>query len=116
MENVYYVGMDVHKDSIRLAVLQGNDRDTVYEGSFENDVLKVIRRLKSFVKKGTVITACECEIGDYKRFPSAGSFMSYLGLVPSEHSSGAKRYQGGITKTGNSHFSLVCRRREDRIT
>jgi hypothetical protein len=44
--------MDVHKDSIRLAVLQGNDRDTVYEGSFENDVPKVIRRLKSFVKKG----------------------------------------------------------------
>jgi len=48
--------------------------------------------------------ACVCEVGDYQRFPSAGSFMSYLGLVPSEHSSGAKRRQGGITKTGNSHL------------
>ena len=30
--------------------------------------------------------------------------MSYLGLVPSEHSSGKKRRQGGITKTGNGHL------------
>lgn len=283
MENVYYVGMDVHKDSIRMAVLQGEERSTVYEGTYENDVTKVIRRLKDFTKKGTVITAyeagcmgytlqrglsqagidcrvispnkidrlsinriktdardavliarmikhneadtiqiptqddeaardllrcrediktelqrtrhqisnfllrqghlysgktnwtgmhkawmkklefprapqkeaftqyfchmmeiearlerieasiitlaqaepyrekvarlrcfkgidyltalaCICEVGDYRRFPSAGSFMSYLGLVPSEHSSGAKRCQGGITKTGNSHL------------
>lgn len=44
------------------------------------------------------------EIGDYQRFPSAQAFMSYLGLVPSEYSSGKKRKQGGITKTGNSHL------------
>jgi transposase len=30
--------------------------------------------------------------------------MSYLGLMPSEHSSGKKRTQGGITKTGNGHL------------
>ena len=59
MENVYYVGMDVHKDSIRMAVLQGEERSTVYEGTYENDVTKVIRRLKDFTKKGTVITAYE---------------------------------------------------------
>jgi transposase len=45
-----------------------------------------------------------CEIGDFKRFGSAEAFMSYLGLVPSEHSSGKKRRQGGITKTGNGHL------------
>jgi transposase len=44
------------------------------------------------------------EIGDFRRFPTAGSLMSYLGLVPSEDSSGKKRKQGGITKTGNSHL------------
>ena len=33
--------------------------------------------------------------------------MAYLGLVPSEHSSGEKRKQGGITKTGNSHVRRV---------
>jgi transposase len=44
------------------------------------------------------------EIGDYRRFPNAQSFMSYLGLVPAEYSSGKTRKQGGITKTGNSHL------------
>jgi len=48
--------------------------------------------------------AFTCEIGDFRRFPSAASFMAYLGLVPSEYSSGTKRRQGGITKTGNSHL------------
>jgi transposase len=38
------------------------------------------------------------EIGDWQRFTGA-----YLGLVPAEHSSGAQRVQGSITKTGNSH-------------
>jgi transposase len=44
------------------------------------------------------------DIGDFRRFPNARQFMAYLGLVPSEHSSGAKRRQGGITKAGNSHL------------
>jgi transposase len=48
--------------------------------------------------------ALVCEIGDFRRFPSAGAFMSYLGLVPSEFSSGGKRNQGRITKAGNSHI------------
>ena len=41
------------------------------------------------------------EIGDMRRFPSARQFMSYLGLTPSEYSSGGHRRTGGITKTGN---------------
>jgi transposase len=48
--------------------------------------------------------ALVCERGDFRRFPNAGAFMSYLGLVPSEYSSGGKRNQGGITKTGNTHI------------
>lgn len=44
------------------------------------------------------------EIGDFRRFASAGSFMSFLGLVPGEHSSGNSRRQTGITKTGNSQL------------
>lgn len=42
------------------------------------------------------------EIGDWTRF-SCSTIGAYLGLVPSEHSSGATRSQGGITKTGNTH-------------
>jgi len=44
------------------------------------------------------------EIGDFRRFSTAGQFMAFLGLVPSERSSGDKRRQGGITKAGNSHL------------
>jgi transposase len=41
------------------------------------------------------------ELGDITRFTSPRQLMSYLGLVPSEHSSGGTRRQGGITKAGN---------------
>ena len=43
------------------------------------------------------------ELGDVSRFDSPRQLMAYLGLVPSEHSSGARRRQGGITRTGNGH-------------
>ena len=64
-----------------------------------------VARLRCF-KGIDYITALAfvCEIGDFRRFGSAASFMAYLGLVPSERSSGAKRRQGGITKTGNTHL------------
>jgi transposase len=41
------------------------------------------------------------ELGDIARFANPRQLMAYLGLVPSEHSSGATRRQGGITKAGN---------------
>jgi transposase len=44
-----------------------------------------------------------CEIGDIARFASARHLMGYLGLVPSEHSTGNSIYRGSITKTGNAH-------------
>jgi transposase len=46
--------------------------------------------------------ALAVEIGNWHRLTGA-TIGSYLGLVPTEHSSGDKRAQGGITKTGNSH-------------
>jgi transposase len=46
--------------------------------------------------------ALAVEIGDWERFTGAG-IGAYLGLVPSEHSSGQSRAQGAITKTGNAH-------------
>jgi transposase len=47
------------------------------------------------------------EIGDFKRFRTPKQLMAYLGLVPSEHSSGGNRQQGGITRTGNRHARWV---------
>ena len=47
------------------------------------------------------------ELGDLTRFDSPRELMSFLGLVPSEHSSGRRRRQGAITKTGNGHVRRV---------
>lgn len=52
----------------------------------------------------TVIMA---EIGDFSRFATAPQFMGYLGLVPSEYSSGEARQQGRITRAGNGHVRRV---------
>jgi transposase len=46
--------------------------------------------------------ALAVEVGDWTRF-SGSSIGAFLGLTPSEHSSGGSRRQGGITKSGNTH-------------
>jgi transposase len=51
----------------------------------------------------TVAVTTVAELGDRTRFTTPKQLMSYLGLTPSEYSSGPRRSQGGITKTGNSH-------------
>jgi transposase len=43
------------------------------------------------------------EVGDFSRFGNPRQLMAYLGLVPSEHSSGGAVRRGGITKAGNFH-------------
>ena len=47
------------------------------------------------------------ELGDISRFDSPRQLMGFLGLVPSEHSSGPRRRRGGITKAGNGHVRRV---------
>ena len=47
------------------------------------------------------------ELGDIRRFDNPKQLMSFLGLVPSEHSSGARRRQGAITLTGNRHARRI---------
>ena len=47
------------------------------------------------------------ELGDISRFDKPRQLMAFLGLVPSEYSSGGKRRLGSITKTGNGHARRV---------
>lgn len=47
------------------------------------------------------------ELGDLTRFDHPRQLMAFLGLVPSEASSGPRRRQGGITKSGNTHVRRV---------
>src|SRR5882724_677163 len=54
-----------------------------------------------------VATTLVAELGDFRRFAHPRQLMGYLGLVPSEHSSGERRRLGPITKTGNTHARRV---------
>lgn len=47
------------------------------------------------------------EIVDFQRFARPRPLMAYLGLVPSEYSSGEAEHRGAITKTGNAHARRV---------
>jgi transposase len=51
----------------------------------------------------TVAVTTVAELGDLTRFDNPRQLMSYLGLTPSEYSSGERRRQGTITKAGNTH-------------
>ena len=50
----------------------------------------------------TAVGLC-AEIGDFERFAHAEQLASYLGLVPSEHTTGSQRRLGSITKAGSAH-------------
>jgi transposase len=47
------------------------------------------------------------EIGDVRRFDNPRQLMAYLGLVPTEHSTGERVRRGGITKAGNGRARRV---------
>jgi transposase len=63
-----------------------------------------IARLRCLRGIDTLTAAGLCaEIGDFERFARAEQLMSYVGLVPSEHTTGNQRHLGAITKTGSGH-------------
>jgi transposase len=65
---------------------------------------KEVGRLRCLRGVDTLTAVGLCaEIGDFARFAKAGQLMSYLGLVPSEHSSGESRRLGSITRSGSRH-------------
>lgn len=49
-----------------------------------------------------VAVTLAAEVDDFSRFANPRQLMAYLGLVPSEQSSGATVRRGGITKSGNA--------------
>jgi len=67
-----------------------------------------VERLRCFrgIDDLTALTIA-AELGDPRRFASAPRAMAFVGLVPSEHSSGTKQARGAITKTGNTHRRWV---------
>jgi transposase len=84
----------------RIEQLERAIRETAEQGPWRELVgrLRCLRGIETLTALGLV-----AEIGDFSRFQAAEEFMAFVGLVPSEHSSGEQRRRGSITKVGNSH-------------
>jgi transposase len=84
----------------RIEELERSIRETAEQGPWRVLVarLRCLRGLDTLSALGIAV-----EIGDFSRFGTAEEFMAFVGLVPSEHSSGERRSQGSITKVGNAH-------------
>ncbi len=95
----------VYECSERVARIKGQIEQVSTEWRWAPTV-KALQALRGVSLLTAVITVAE--IGDFSRFQNPKELMAYLGLVPSEHSSGDKTRRGGITKTGNSHVRRIC--------
>lgn len=84
----------------RLTRLEETLREEVKSWRFA-PVVEAIQALRGVQEIVAVTTAAE--LGDLNRFDTPRQLMAYLGLVPSEYSTGPTRRLGGITKTGNGH-------------
>lgn len=91
-------------EAIDFAVARRDRLDaTIAELAADSEFTDLTRRLCCLRGVSTLTGfALAVEIGEWQRF-NGHSIGAYLGLVPSEHSSGQSRRQGSITKTGNSH-------------
>ena len=98
--HAHYLG-ELH----RLAeVIAGLDR-RIEEVASTMERAALIRALCAMkgIKTLTAATIV-AELGDLRRFPTAGKLMSFLGLTPSEDSSGDNRRRGAITRAGNTRL------------
>jgi transposase len=74
----------------------------------ETTLAPLVRALQAFrgISLVSAVTIA-AEAGDLRRFKTARQFMSYVGLVPSEDSTGKRRRQGPITRCGNGHLRRI---------
>ena len=96
-------------DAVKQAEARVAGLEKEMEKALEHWVLAPVVEALMALRGIKLITAMTvmAELGDITRFDSPRQLMSFLGLVPSEASSGLTRRRGGITKTGNSHVRRV---------
>lgn len=94
----------VEQGEERIRTLEGRLEETAQEEPYRERVgwLRCFRGIET-VTAMTILA----ELHDFRRFTDPRRLMAYLGLVPSEHSSGEKDRRGAITKAGNSHARRV---------
>jgi transposase len=123
-----FVGLDVHKRWINVAIiLPGSDTPVEWRIAYLLAIEQIEERLKNLLvhierlaidpRYANAVATLRCfrsfetitavglavELHNFERFTAARRLMSFVGLIPGEHSSGETRRQGSITKTGNSH-------------
>jgi transposase len=91
-------------DAVLVTTARRNRLDDAIEAmAADSEFTPIVHRLGCLRGISTLTAfALAVEIGDWHRF-TGNSIGSFVGLVPSEHSSGPSRIQGPITKTGNGH-------------
>lgn len=91
-------------DAVRIATERVHRLDKTIEEFVETwSLAPLVRALQALRGVDLVVAATfATEIGDITRFENPRQLMGYLGLVPSERSTGATVKRGGITKAGNS--------------
>jgi len=94
----------VRQESERVERLERAIREAVPEWSLAEVVtaLQAMRGIDLIAAVGVL-----AEIGDLSRFQNPRELMGYLGLVPSESSTGDKINRGGITKSGNGRARRI---------
>ena len=99
-----HIAFDTAYESVQTALVRRDRLDAAIAAMAADSEYTAITRRLTCLRGISTLTgfALAVEVGDWHRLTGA-SIGSYLGLVPTEHSSGDKRAQGGITKTGNSH-------------
>jgi transposase len=98
------VAFDADYDTVLATAARRDRLDRAIEAlAADSEFTALVRRLGCLRGIGTLTGfALAVEIGDWHRFTGA-TIGSFVGLTPSEFSSGASRAQGPITKTGNTH-------------
>jgi transposase len=95
---------DTNYETVMTTLARRRRLDTaIEEMAADSEFTPLVRRLGCLRGIGTLTGfALAVEIGDWHRF-TGKSIGSFVGLVPTEHSSGSSRSQGSIAKTGNTH-------------
>jgi transposase len=94
----------VQRATERVARLDKDIAELVQSWSLR-PLVEALQGLRGIRLLSAVVIAAE--LGSLARFASPRKLMAYLGLVPSEHSSGQRERRGGITRTGNKHLRRI---------
>ena len=98
----YVRAVSEHHDRLQRLEYELHEHVKAWRLSPVREALQALRGVQ-FTAAVTLVA----EMGDLTRFESPRELMKFLGLIPSEHSSGEQRRQGAITKAGNTHARRV---------